>query len=360
MISDGGGDDEGCPPEEQLLRLLQPEAAAEEREQILLHLDVCPGCRLAVAESTRGGGAAARPATLATLAPGEVLLGRYQIQRFIARGGMGEVYAAIDRQGAEIDRHGAEIVALKTLSATFLDDEAALFRFQGEARLARRVRHRNVCRLLDFGIHEQEGFAGERQAISFLTMELLEGVTLGRRIAARGPHPAAEIVDLLQQIAAGLGAIHQAGIVHRDLKTDNVFLVPDGDRERAVLMDFGLARALDGTVLTTLPHLLVGMVGTIDCMAPEQIEGGAVGPAADVYALGVLLFELLTGKRPFARLTPAARLLRPPPLPSTLVPGLARGWDQVVLRCLARRPEDRFPGLGDLLDALPRRREAAL
>jgi serine/threonine protein kinase len=118
-----------------------------------------------------------------------------------------------------------------------------------------------------------------------------------------------------------------------------------------VVMDLGLARALDGSVLTTLPHLMA-VVGTVDCMAPEQIEGHPVTRAADVFGLGVLLFEMLTARRPFPRISPVARIGRPPPLPSSLVPGLSGEWDGVVVRCLARRPQDRFAGIPELGAAL--------
>jgi serine/threonine protein kinase len=119
------------------------------------------------------------------------------------------------------------------------------------------------------------------------------------------------------------------------------------------VMDFGLARALDGSVLTTWPQGSARMRGTLDCMAPEQIEGAAVGPAADIYAVGVLLFELLTGRRPFVKVPPAHRLLHPAPRASSALPSLPRAWDALIERCLAQRPEDRFPGLDALLDALP-------
>lgn len=353
MIPPSHALDDFCPSEEELVRLLGATADPGEREKLLLHVDVCPGCRLAIAETTRalanepvhGRTGATGPCTLGL---GERLLGRYEIRRFIARGGMGEVYEAVDMK----TEHR---VALKTLAATALDDASAALRFEGEARLARMVTHPNVCRILDFGIHRQNDHAGESHAVSFFTMEYLEGETLAHRIGAQGPLSGAAAMPLVHSILAGLSAIHDAGIVHRDLKSENVFLVADAaGTERAILMDFGLARALDGSVLTTLPHVLLGLVGTIDCMAPEQIEGATrVGPPADIYAMGVLLFEILTGRRPFSKMSPAVRLTRPAPLPSSLVPNLDRAWDSVITRCLARRPEDRFATLAALRAALP-------
>jgi serine/threonine protein kinase len=353
MTAENLGD--GCPSEEMLLAHASGIRSAHDHA-ILAHIDGCEGCRLLVAEATRALSSAALPGTDAaarTLAPGERVVDRYAIRRFIARGGMGEVYEALDLL---LD----ERVALKTLASSVLDDDRAALRFKGEARLARRVTHANVCRILEFGVHVRRaaerrtsGPAGD-ESVPFLTMEFMCGETLGRRIARRGRQTPEQAVPLLRQIVAGLKAIHDAGIVHRDLKTENVFLVadPHGD-ERAVVMDFGLARALDGSVLTTWPHLQGAMTGTLDCMAPEQIEGGAVGQAADIYAFGVLLFELLTGHRPFVKISPAHRLIHAAPLASSVLPALARPWDELISRCLAQRPHDRFTDLDELLAALP-------
>jgi serine/threonine protein kinase len=342
-----------CPSEEELLVHLASPAGQIESEKLLVHFDECAACRLAVAEASHALASGPRmidpsPALgIRTLTVGERVLDRYEIRRFIARGGMGEVYEAFDLL---LD----ERVALKTLASTVLDDDHAAFRFKGEVRLARRVTHPNVCRILEFGVHLRR-FGHEEESVPFLTMEFLSGETLAQRIAKRGRYTPAEALPLLRQILGGLKAIHDAGIVHRDLKSENVFLVADprGD-ERAVLMDFGLARAVDGSVPTTMPHRLAGLAGTIDCMAPEQIHGGIpVGPAADVFALGVLIFELLSGRRPFVRVPPWQRLNDAAPRLATVAPQLPRGWDALVRRCLERQPADRFSGLDQLVAALP-------
>jgi serine/threonine protein kinase len=343
----------GCPSEEELLAHLAAPGAEGQSERLLAHFDECAGCRLAMAEATRAMAALSGPAEpprisgIRTLAVGERVLDRYEVRRFIARGGMGEVYEAYDLL---LD----ERVALKTLASTVLDDDRAAFRFKGEVRLARRVTHPNVCRILEFGVHVRSS-AAEDDTIPFLTMEFLSGETLADRLAKHGPYTPAEAWPLVRQILNGLKAIHDAGIVHRDLKSENVFLVADPrGEERAVLMDFGLARALDGSVPTTLPHRVGAVTGTIDCMAPEQIHGGIpVGPPADVFAMGVLLFELLSGQRPFVRVPHWQRLTEPSPRLAPLVPGLGRGWDAAVGRCLERKPEDRFQRLEELLAALP-------
>jgi serine/threonine protein kinase len=342
-----------CPSEEDLLVHLSTVGPAA--EGILAHIDGCAACRMLVAEASRAlaheqGLPSVKSGGVHTLAPGERVLERYEIRRFIARGGMGEVYEAFDPL---LD----EIVALKTLAPTVLDDDRAALRFKGEARLARRVTHPNVCRILEFGLHVRHSAGGAAaESVPFLTMEYLSGETLAARIARRGRFLPAEALPLLEQITAGLTAIHDAGIVHRDLKSENVFLVADPrGGERVVLMDFGLARALDGSVLTTWPALAPGVAGTIDCMAPEQIQGGRVGPAADIYAMGVLLFELLSGRRPFVKVAPSVRLINEAPRLSTVVPRVARPWERAVAICLERKPEDRFSSVKALLASLSTR-----
>jgi serine/threonine protein kinase len=327
--------------------------AQVDSEKLLAHFDECASCRLAVAEATRALAVPSAPSSgpmalgIRTLTLGERVLGRYEIRRFIARGGMGEVYEAFDLL---LD----ERVALKTLASTVLDDDGAAFRFKGEVRLARKVTHANVCRILEFGVHGRRHLT-EEESVPFLTMEFLSGETLAQRISRLGAYTPDEARPMLLQILAGLKAIHDAGIVHRDLKSENVFLVKDArGEERAVLMDFGLARAVDGSVPTTMPHRLAGLAGTIDCMAPEQIHGGIpVGPTADVFALGVLIYELLSGKRPFVRVPPWQRLNDPSPRLATVAPHLPRGWDALVRRCLERRPDDRFQQLDEVVAALP-------
>jgi serine/threonine protein kinase len=345
---------QACPSEEELLVHLAAPGQVDS-ERLLAHFDECASCRLAVAEATRAlsaqSGQASTPALsslgIRTLTVGERVLDRYEIRRFIARGGMGEVYEAFDLL---LD----ERVALKTLASTVLDDDHAAFRFKGEVRLARRVTHPNVCRILEFGVHLRR-HVHEEESVPFLTMEFLSGETLADRIVKHGPYTPEEATPLVLQILAGLKAIHDAGIVHRDLKSENVFLLADPrGEERVVLMDFGLARAVDGSVPTTMPHRVAGLAGTIDCMAPEQIHGGIpVGPTADVFAMGVMLFELLTAKRPFVRVPPWQRLNDPSPRLATVAPHLPKAWDAVVRRCLERKPEDRFPRLDDLMAALP-------
>ena len=313
------------------------------------HIATCSQCRQLVAEAARTLDSSPRTQrTVATLRPGEVVAERYEIVRFIARGGMGEVYEARDRLlGA--------VVALKTLACTILESEVAMARLKQEVLIARRITHPHVCRLFDFSVHEQDAPRGPLH-IPFLTMELLHGQTLGERLRQSGRLSVAAARPLLLQMTSALGAVHAAGIVHRDFKSDNVFLVAEpGGGERAVVMDLGLARRQDlarsGAALTG-----DGLVGTLDYMAPEQLEGGAPRPAFDVYALGVVMFEMLTGQRPFAARTAIATALRRfregPPTPSEAVSGVDPSLDAVVARCLEKDPARRFATMEEVRRAL--------
>jgi tetratricopeptide (TPR) repeat protein len=258
---------------------------------------------------------------------GDLIAGRYRIVRFIAQGGMGEVYEAEDVTLGER-------IALKTVSVERSGDPRADEYFRRELLLARKVTHSNVCRLFDVGVHDQT---------RFLTMELLAGETLAARIRRRPLEPA-EALPIVQQMTAALAAAHAVGIVHRDFKSHNVILVGN----RAVVTDFGLARAAAGEEQALQQSDSGRLVGTPHYMAPEQVEGSAVGPPADVYALGVVLFEMMTGTLPFegdtAMATAVRRLTTPPPSPRQFSPKLDARWEKVILACLAREPQSRPPG----------------
>lgn len=280
----------------------------------------------------RGGGARER------LSEGRLLAGRWRIVRFIAAGGMGEVYEAEDATLGER-------VALKTIRGDVASDPRAVERFKREVLLARKVAHPNVCRLFELGT---DG------GLLFFTMELLEGETLAARIAARGRLAVDEARPIATQLCAALEAAHAAGIVHRDLKATNVILVG----QRVVVTDFGLARALGGGASDAgqQSSMTGAFVGTPAYMAPEQVEGGEVGPAADLYALGVVLFEMLAGRRPFegesALGVAVKRLKHDAPRLASVVEGVAPRWDEVVAACLAREPRDRPPSARAVAEAL--------
>jgi tRNA A-37 threonylcarbamoyl transferase component Bud32 len=319
------------------------------------HLDECPACCVLMAEAVRGDGGAERRRMrpFLTLSPGDRVAGRYEVRRFIARGGMGEVYEAFDSVLQER-------VALKTLVLAALDQEEATSRLLGEVRAARRVVHPNVCRILDVGFHRWPD--APDSPLPFLTMDYLSGETLAHRIARAGRLPPSDALRFVRDLCAGLGAVHRAGIVHRDFKSENVFLVVGPDAfERAVVMDFGLAWVLEREA-SARRSSGKSVLGTVDYMAPEQVEGQELSSAADVYALGVVMFEMLAGRTPFPGNSAAAvalsRLSREAPKVSSLAPELGTTWDAIIGRCLARDPALRFRQADDVaarLDSLESR-----
>jgi serine/threonine protein kinase len=346
-----------CPSEEDVACFIEGRASASTTQAILEHLDGCTECRVLLAGSLRGfdttpstGGAGGLPRTFSV---GAVIGGRYRLDRFISRGGMGEVYAAWD---LELD----EAVALKTIACTGLDSAALAVRLRAEVQLARRVTHPNVCRILEFGVHRRR-YREKDESIPFFTMELLSGVTLSAYIARKGRLSEREAIRLASQVLAGLDAIHSAGIVHRDLKPQNVFIEPSQETEpRAIVMDFGLARRADavhGSVSST-----GGPAGTPAYMAPEQGLGLTPSPTWDIYAFGVLLFELLAGRLPFRVETEAGaaptELGEAAPALSSVVSGVHPGLEAVVARCLERNPSRRFAAAAEVrraLSEIPRR-----
>jgi eukaryotic-like serine/threonine-protein kinase len=304
----------------------------------------------------------------AMLAPGVVLAGRFRLQSFLAQGGMGAVWEAED-----LALH--ERVAVKTLRAEIAGDEWALSQFRREIQLGRRVTHRNVCRTFDLMQHDPAS-GGPSSPVAFLTMELLAGETLSERLRRTGRLTLAEALAVTVELAEGLHAAHAAGIVHGDLKSGNVLLTGpiaaatgrDADSRgpkasglaaaagRVVITDFGLARGLRSEPGETTRHSAGDLAGTPAYMAPEQLRGAPPSPAADIYALGVIVFEMVTGSLPFAGDTPFSaalrRLTEPPRPPRQLVPELPAAWERAILRALARRPAERFTDPRDLALAL--------
>jgi len=329
-----------------------PRALAEE------HLDVCETCQRVVSEAARGlartvAEGAPAPRNLpwnTTFKPDALVGGRYVVKRFIARGGMGEVYEAFD---SELSQR----VALKTVTSTAGDNSLAVQRLKAEVQLARRVSHPNVCRIYDLGRHVTSG--GE--PIHFLTMEFVEGETLGQRVRSAGALSMSEARKVARELLLGLRAAHESGVLHRDFKSDNVMLSADAEgKSLAVVLDFGLARAVghDPTARGSSSSL----VGTVGYIAPEQLEGAPHTPASDLYSLGVVWFQMLTGQLPFdappspapSRKVPARRVRAP----SSINPQVPVELDLLVERCLAREPELRFQSARDVLDALDRLEEA--
>ncbi len=281
----------------------------------------------------------------------ELILDRFRIVRFLGRGGMGEVYEADDLQLGR--------VALKTIRPEMAARRQNLLRFTQEVQLARRVTDPHVCRIYDlFTIPE----SGQRQSAAFLTMEFLPGITLAQRIEREGPLPLPEAESVALQLCAALQAIHEAGIIHRDFKSNNVMLVPRNGETFAIVMDLGLAREAEPKGEGEPGLTMTGAVmGTPGYMAPEQFRGQRVAAAADIYALGVVLYEIATGQRPFHAATPlAAAVMRAkrPSSASSVRPGLRPQWDEVIDRCLEYEPEARWTSAAEVAEALTGRSSA--
>lgn len=271
-----------------------------------------------------------------TFAPGALVGARYLIRGVLGRGGMGEVYEALDTWLSEP-------VAIKTLVATDSDSLLALDRLIAEARLARRVAHPNVCRTFDIGLHEGSPESGER--LAFITMELIEGEPLGKHLLRHGRLSAEAVERVGVQVLRGLSALHRADLIHRDIKCNNVLLCTKSSAQRsAVIVDFGLAVERNAAPSRAEPGASSCREGTIAYMAPEQLAGDRVTPATDVYGFGATLFEMLTGRSPFASVPPGLRCY-PDPAAIELLRGVSCSRPLAVFleRCLRPDPAGRFP-----------------
>ncbi|MGA2136636.1 MAG: protein kinase [Bryobacteraceae bacterium] len=288
--------------------------------------------------------------------PGQVLAARYEIQQFLAVGGMGEVYRAHDLQ---LDQR----IAIKVLNGELATaDQISLLK--REVQAARRIQHANVCRVFDL---VQAEVARGRSAV-FLTMELLEGETLSQKLRREGALSERQALPLIRQMVAALAAAHQAGVIHGDFKSANVMIVPrEGGSPRAVVTDFGLARRLApgrGQTLLSLSQGSLAGYGTPAYMSPEQIQGGKPSQAADIYALGVVLYEMLTGELPYGEESPLAMAVKktrePPVAPESLSPALRRTWSAAILKCMAGDPGRRFADVREVLTHLETRTRRGL
>ncbi len=277
---------------------------------------------------------------------GTLLANRFKVVRFRAKGGMGEVYEAED-----IELHMP--VAIKAIRPEISDYPGMLARFKREVHLAKQVTHPNVCRIFDIFRHH-DAAAGD---VLFLSMELLSGQTLAERVRRDGKLPEAEAVTILRQVASALDAAHSAGILHRDLKPGNILLEAGRNGEmRAVITDFGMAWSGDSHTATALTASGQLAFGTPEFMSPEQIEGKKLAPASDLYSLGLVAYQAITGIRAFDAdsqlLSALRRLTEPPPLPTRALPGLDPKWDRLLARCLDRDPSRRFSSAAEFAAAL--------
>jgi len=267
---------------------------------------------------------------------GDVVGERYKITGEARIGGMGEVYPAL------VDTLTGNTIALKTVRHTFLGLDETAARLRSEIVLNQRIAHTNVCKIYHLDIDRRpEG------DVLYLTMDFLEGETLWQRL--NKPLPKKEALRIARQIAAGLDAAHEEGVIHRDLTPGNVMLVPRSDgTTRAVILDFGIACTHEDGVPP------VALAGTLPYMAPERWNdrGAAAHPSSDIYSFGVILYEMLTGRQPFDPETPIEdrkKLLR---APSTIRRGIEYRWDRVILRCLDPVPQKRFGRATEAINAL--------
>ena len=267
---------------------------------------------------------------------GALLDGRYLVESRIASGGMSTVYRGRD---VRLDRP----VALKVMDPRYAGDQQFLTRFHREARAIARLKDPGLVAIYD---------QGDDPAHPFLVMELVDGGTLRELLRERGPMPPHAMAAVLRPVLSGLGVAHRAGLVHRDVKPENVLISDDGEVK---LVDFGLVRAIAEAGITSTSVIL----GTAAYLSPEQVEGAATGPRSDVYAAGVMAFELLTGTTPFTGDNPLAvasqRLDRDVPPPSSVIAGVPAEIDAFVARATARRAEERFADaceMGEGLEAV--------
>ena len=264
---------------------------------------------------------------------GRLLAGRYRLNRHIASGGMAMVWEATDETLARR-------VAVKLLHPHLAHDASFVERFRGEAVAAARLTHPSIVSVYD---------TVTDQGLNAIVMELVVGTTMRADLDDHGPMDLKAVLAIGSQVADALGAAHASGLVHRDVKPANILLAADG---RVLVADFGIAKALQGADLTNDGS----MVGTAKYLAPEQVEGGPIDGRADLYALGIVLYEALTGVPPFVAETDAgtalARLHRAPVPPRNLRPQIPEGVEQVVLRALALRPDHRFDDAATMRRAL--------
>ena len=310
---------------------------------------ICPKCRLENPDGTRfcgqcgaslsptAGPTAPKSQTMSLplreLASGATLAGRYEVIEELGKGGMGRVYKVLDKEIREK-------LALKLLNSEIAADEPTIERFRNELKLARTISHRHICRMYDLG--REEG-------AYYITMEYVAGEDLKSLIHRIGQIPIGKAVSIARQVGEGLAEAHRLGVIHRDLKPHNIMIDRDG---QAKVMDFGIARSVKAKGITGAGVI----IGTPEYMSPEQVDGKDPDRRSDIYALGVVLFEMLTGRLPFEGDTPLSVAVKqksePPPDPkkiNALVPDDLR---RVVLKCLEKSKDRRYQSAEDLVAEL--------
>jgi serine/threonine-protein kinase len=274
---------------------------------------------------------------------GQTLAGKYSIKELIKSGGMGSVYRG---KHVLMDK----TVAIKVLRPSLAVDDVVVARFSREAKAASRISHPHAVSVTDFGESEN--------GVVFLVMEYLDGQTLKQIIRNEGPMPLARAVEIVRQVAGALDAAHQQGVIHRDLKSDNIMLSETNGGDWAKVLDFGIAKiqepegARDHDI--TAPNLVIG---TPQYMSPEQCsQTGPIDARSDVYSLGVILYEMLAGRVPFTGESPTVIMMKQvqdtPPSILEARPDLPKGVGEVIERALAKQPANRFQTAGELCEAI--------
>ena len=265
--------------------------------------------------------------------PGAVFARKYRIIEVLGQGGMGRVFKVFDR---EVE----ESIALKVIKSEIAADKNIIRRFRNELKVARRISHKNVCRMFDLN---REGDT------YFITMEYVSGEDLKSSLRRTGFLGVRKAVLIMRQVCEGLAEAHRKGIVHRDLKPQNIMIDKEGN---ARIMDFGIARTIEAKGLTNSG----GLVGTPEYMSPEQVEGKEVDSRSDIYSLGTILYELVTGRVPFEGNTPMSVALKhvtaAPLEPRKLNGQIPEAISRVILKCMAKERTDRFQTVEDLDAAL--------
>jgi serine/threonine protein kinase/Tfp pilus assembly protein PilF len=309
----------------------------------------CPKCQFDNPSGTRFCGNCAAPLPAASensptetiqtpvreLTAGSTFARRYQIIEDLGKGGMGRVYKVFDTEVREK-------MALKLLHPDIAGDERPIERFRNELKLARQISHRNVCRMYDFG--REEG-------TYYITMEYVSGEDLKSLIHRIGALPVGKAVNIARQVVEGLAEAHRLGVVHRDLKPQNIMIDREGN---ARIMDFGIARSLGARGITGAGM----MIGTPEYMSPEQVDGKDADPRSDIYSSGIIFFEMLTGQIPFEGDTPLSVAVKQkserPPDPKSLNAQIPDDLDRIILKCLEKPKEKRYQSAEEVLTALSR------
>ena len=339
-----------CLSENTVLAFLYGQAGKQQCERIDGHIDQCSLCAQLVAGAAHADAPPAPDSVQRTWQPtafekGSLLAGRFTILRFVARGGMGEVYEAFDEKVPGR-------VALKTMLCTMSDSASAVQRLCEEVKLARRIAHRNVCRIHE--LHEHRDDAHGHPPLYFLAMEFVDGRTL-KETLREGRLPIAEVGSIARQLLLGLGAAHDAGVLHLDFKSQNVMLRDTGRSREALIMDFSLSRAFETEARLAASERQIA--GTPGYISPEQFEClTTLGPPSDIYSFGVVLFEMLTGRLPFegkgAMSVWGKQRAASAPRPSAIRAELPSAFDRFVMKCLHPDANERFADTVSALAAL--------